>query len=354
MNDALSQEPRVPLTQRRTAGEWGVLGVACPSCRGTLADSDGPTLSCTACDKRFPVTCGIPDLRTLGDPYLATADDESAARALVARDGARDFGSLYAAYYEGNAKVSPEQVVRFTHGVLAADDRAEATVDTWRELGGDLPGDGLVLDIGSGTAPLGVSLAARGQRVIAIDAGLRWLVLARKRAAEKGIDLPVVCANAEMLPLRDASAAAIVGESVLENLADVDAALAELRRVVPAHALLALTTPNRHSLGPDPHLGLLAGGWRSEATLRQHAARTGQVMPRRHLFTPRELVRALHRAGFDSVRTALPRFADAQRAGLPLPVNLAIGGYHTARRIPVLNSIVLQVAPTIAVVARSA
>ncbi|MEP7380278.1 MAG: hypothetical protein ABI910_01260, partial [Gemmatimonadota bacterium] len=59
-------------------------------------------------------------------------------------------------------------------------------------------------------------------------------------------------------------------------------------------------------------------------------------------------------AGFLGVRMALPRFADAQRAGLPLPVNLAVGGYHAIRRIPVLNSIVLQIAPTIAVVARSA
>jgi ubiquinone/menaquinone biosynthesis C-methylase UbiE/uncharacterized protein YbaR (Trm112 family) len=354
MNGALSEGRRVPLVQRRTAGEWGTLGLGCPSCRGALADADGPALACTSCERRFPVTCGIPDLRTLGDPYLATADDASAAGALTARNEALDFGSLYASYYEGNDKVPPEQVARFTHGVLAAADRAEATVDTWRELGGELPRDGLLLDIGSGTAPLGVALAARGHRVMAIDAGLRWLVLARKRAAEQGIDLAVVCANCEALPLRDASFAAVAGESVLENCADAETALAELRRVLPLRALLALTTPNRHSLGPDPHLGLLAGGWRSNSALRQHADRTGQVMPRRRLFTPGELARALHQAGFAAVRTALPRFADAQRAGLSRPVNLAIGGYHVARRIPVLNSIVLQVAPTIAVVARSA
>ncbi len=339
--------------QNRAATEWALLGVVCPACRGALADDAGPALVCTACAARYPVTCGIPDLRTSGDPYLTTADDAAAARALASRDDGRSFGALYASYYEGNAKVPPEQVARFTHGVLAAADRADATVDTWRELGAVLPREGIVLDLGSGTAPLATLLATRGHRVLAVDAGLRWLVLARRRAAERGIDLPVICANAEALPLRDEAVAAVVGESILENVADAEAVLRELHRVLPLHGLVALTTPNRHSLGPDPHLGLLAGGWRSTDTLRRHAERSGQVMPRRRLFTPRELARALQQAGFGGVRTSLPRFADAQRAGLPLPVNLAIGGYHAARRIPVLNSIVLQVAPTIAVVARS-
>lgn len=354
MSSAPSAGSRIPLRQQRSASEWTALGFACPTCRGALADVDGPSLACVACGARFPVSCGIPDLRTLGDPYLSTADDVAAAEALVARDDGHTFGALYASYYEGNAKVPPEQVARFTHGVLAAADRAEATVATWNELGAVLPITGTIVDLGSGTAPLATLLAARGHQVVALDAGLRWLVLARKRAAERGIDLPVVCCNAEALPLRDATAAMVLGESVIENVSDADGALRELRRVTGMNAVVALTTPNRHSLGPDPHLGLMAGGWRSAAVLARHAERTGQVMPRRRLFTPRELTGALQQAGFAGVRTALPRFADAQRAGLPLPLNAAIGGYHLARRIPVLNSIVLQVAPTIAVVARSA
>lgn len=354
MSGTASSSTHIPLVQQRSALDWSLFGVACPACRGALADDGAASLACTACNARYPVTCGIPDLRTGGDPYLSKAEDAEAARTLVARDDGRGFGALYASYYDGNAKVPPEQVARFTHGVLAAADRADATVATWRELGMELPREGVVVELGSGTAPLGVLLASRGHRVLAVDAGLRWLVLARKRAAERGIDLPVVCANAEALPLRDASAAAVVGESVLENLADADAALRELRRVTPLHATVAFTTPNRLSLGPDPHLGLLAGGWRSPDTLRRFAERTGQVMPRRRLFTPSELARALQQARFGTVRSALPRFADAQRAGLPLPVNMAIGGYHLARRIPLLRSIVLQVAPTLAVVARSA
>ncbi|MEP7382990.1 MAG: methyltransferase domain-containing protein, partial [Gemmatimonadota bacterium] len=314
MSESSPASSSVPLVQRRQAADWAELGVVCPACHGGLEDDEGPALRCTACGAHFPVTCGIPDLRTIGDPYLSVADDDAAARALVARDDERSFGALYASYYEGNEKVPPEQVARFTHGVLAAADRANATIDTWRELGADLPATGVIVDLGCGTAPLGVALAARGHLVIAVDAGLRWLVLARKRAAARGIDLAVVCANAEQLPLRGKLATAVVGESVLENLADADAAITEVRRVVQPHSVIAFTTPNRHSVGPDPHLGLFAGGWRSAEALRAHAERTGQLMPRRRLFTPAELSRALQQVGFLGVRMALPRFADAQRA----------------------------------------
>lgn len=342
----------MPVAQHRSAAEWEALGVVCPACGEALRDAPR-TLQCGGCGVAYPVVAGIPDLRRLGDPYLSTADDAAAAERLLAQEGGRDFAALYAAYYEGNAKVPPAQVARFTHGVVAAADRARATRATWHELGGTIPRTGLVLDLGAGTAPLGIGLARDGHQVLALDAGLRWLVLARKRAAEQGIDLPVVCANAEQLPLRPRGVAAVVGESILENVTDAEAMLAAVLRALVPGGMLALTTPNRHSIGPDPHLGLLAGGWRSEAAQRAFAERTGQVMPRRRLFTPGELDLLLRRSSFREVAVALPRFAAAQGAGLPLAVRGALAGYHLTRRIPLVRSIVLQVAPTLAVVARS-
>lgn len=348
----MSTTAGTPVNGRRAA-DWSALGVVCPLCHGELGDAGIAALACTVCGATWPVTCGIPDLRTIGDPYLSVADDAAAATALAARAGGTPFGALYAAYYDGNAQVSADQVARFTHGVLAAAERASASVATWRELGGTIDRDELVLDLGCGTAPLGVVLAGAGHRVLGIDAGLRWLVLARARAAERGVDLPVVCANAERLPLRAGAVAATVGESVLENLTDADAGIAEVRRVTRPGGIFALTTPNRRSIGPDPHLGLLAGGWRSNGALRAYAQRTGQIMPRRRLFGPGELVAALREGGFAGIRVALPRFTDAQRRGQSLPVNVAIAGYHLSRRVPGLRWLVLQVAPTIAVVGRS-
>ncbi|MEO6445464.1 MAG: methyltransferase domain-containing protein [Gemmatimonadaceae bacterium] len=342
----MSAAAGIPVRQQRTASQWRALGVVCPHCHGALRDADGGGLVCDGCGTSFPVTCGIPDLRTAGDPYLTREEDAAAAERLTAAADAMDFAALHALYYEGNAKVPPAQVAQFTRGVLAASHRAGATLDVWDALGGTLPADAAVVDLGCGTAPLGVQLAMRGQPVLGVDAGLRWLVLARKRASDAGTDLPVICANAEALPLADGCVQAMTGESVLENLADLERALEEAHRVVAPGGSLRISTPNKHSLGPDPHLGVMAGGFWPEPKLRARAARDGKVFPIRRLLSGAALRRLLSDAGFERLRMALPRIAAEQRAGLPSTVNLAITGYHIARRTPILRALVLRVGPT--------
>jgi len=334
--------------QARSDADWTSLGVVCPSCRAPLAQRpEGTFIDCAGCGSAYPVVGGIPDLRTIGDPYLSRAEDEAAARRLLAADPALDFLALYASYYEGNAKVPAAQVAQFTHGVAAASSRASATLQVWSALGVAPPAGSLVIDLGCGTAPLGVLLARAGHRVIAVDAGLRWLVMARRRAAQEGVDLPVLCANAEQLPFASGTVALVAGESVLENVTDASAALTEVHRVSRSGGWIALTTPNRLSLGPDPHLGLMAGGWRSEASLRSYAERTGKVFPRRRLFAPGELKRALRSAGFVGPRVTLPYFTPAQRSGLSAPAQAAVAAYHLVRALPVARQFLLQVAPTL-------
>ena len=337
----------VPVLQRRSMNDWQELGIVCPRCRGPWRDVGLDRLMCDACGSAFPVVCGIPDLRTGTDPYLTTDEDIGGATRLMARADGLDFAALYASYYEGNPKVPPAQAAQFTRGVLAAAPRAGASLEVWESLSRPLGIGGVILDLGCGTAPLGIRLASLGHRVVGLDAGLRWLVLARKRAAEQGVDLPVVCANAEALPIADGALQAVVGESFLEHLVDVAQGIREAHRCLAHLGSLWLTTPNKRSLGPDPHLGIVAAGWWPEMRLRARAAREGKVFPKRRLFAPGELAALLAIAGFGGVRMALPRFTDAQRFGLSRPINLAIDGYHLARRTPILRTLVMSIGPTI-------
>jgi ubiquinone/menaquinone biosynthesis C-methylase UbiE len=196
-----------------------------------------------------------------------------------------------------------------------------------------------------------VAACTRIERGVGIDVGLRWLVLARKRLEEAGVERPLVCASVEALPFGDGVVDRVAGESILENAADPSAALAEAARVLPPGGRLWLTTPNKYSLGPDPHIGLPASGWLPEILVQLYIRRAGIIPPKRQLFGVGELRRALSRAGFARPSVQIPRIADAQRVGLPGVVNRVVDGYHLARAMPGVRSALRAIAPTLVVAA---
>ena len=330
--------------------DWYSLGVCCPRCLEALSVDSATQLRCTQCSATYAVPFGIPDLRTGEDPYLSRADDLAAATALAARAPSVDFRSLLASYYATNDKVPSQQVAMFTHGTMAAGDRAAASLTAWQRQDArvcDPLADGaIIIDIGCGTAPLAIAAAQRGFRAIGVDVGLRWLVLAQKRAQEAGVDVPLVCGNVEVLPFRNASVARVAGESILENAADPDQAAHELARVLRRGGRLWLTTPNKRSLGPDPHLGVIAGGWWPESWLKRHAARAGKVFPQRTLFTSADLRQLLTMTDFKEIAIELPDISAAQAASQSLPIRGAIAGYHVMKRLPLAASLLRAVAPT--------
>lgn len=92
----------------------------------------------------------------------------------------------------------------------------------------ELEGFGTVLDVGCGDGQISRALASRGAAVTGIDPTERNLEVARERAGG-----PVyVKAGADELPFDDASFDAVVACLVFEHIDDVDAAIAEVARVL--------------------------------------------------------------------------------------------------------------------------
>ena len=326
--------------------------LCCPACRAKLVPRlhAERSLDCASCGGRYPVILGIPDLRVGGDPYLSLDDDRAAALRLAER---ADLGlvELLESYYLENPKVSPAQAKQFTRGVAGAASRAAGALDAWALADGRGGADESrdLLDIGCGTAPLAAAAAARGHRVVAVDVGLRWLVMARRRLEEAGLSVPLICANAEALPFQDGSFDTVAGESVIENVAGQSQALLEARRVLRSGGRLWLTMPNRFSIGPDPHVGLLAGGYLPSALIAAYARRKGGVPPRRHLYGEHDLSAALTRAGFSGHRFDLPDVPPGQRATMPGWLRPVVGAYRIVRRTPIASSLLRLVAPTLSV-----
>lgn len=94
-----------------------------------------------------------------------------------------------------------------------------------------LPREWTVVDLGCGTGNVAELLSPLVKRVIAVDASAAMLKAAQKRLEGRG-NVEFVRGEAQRLPLRDASADAVVAFLVLHHVPEIAAALGEMRRVL--------------------------------------------------------------------------------------------------------------------------
>lgn len=322
--------------------------LVCPHCRGSLAERpSAAVIECTACERSYVNRHGIPDLRTLGDPYLSLDEDARAADRLAAR-APNGFREMLAFYYAENVKVSAAQADRFITGMVAASGRAQASLTVWQDLSGTAIANGVrFLDLGAGTGPLAAAAARTGARVVAVDCGLRWLVIAAQRCQELGVAAQLVCANAEALPFAQGSVDVVGAESLLEHTARPESAVEETRRVLTTKGQVWLSTPNKYFLGPDPHIGRLAGGWLSQESLRRYCEARGMVPPKRTLFSARSITQLLSEGGFRNAHLSVPTITAEQRQGASALIRWGVDAYMALRHTPLLREALQWVGPTL-------
>ena len=324
--------------------------LCCPRCRGELATDGGrePELRCVECDATYPVVAGIPDLRVFPDPYIDFEGDRAKARRVAERLDDLDLAGLIAFYYSITGVVTPAQARQFTAGLMGAEARAEGALATWGALAGAPSAEGAaLLDVGCGTAPLLVVTSARHPVRVGVDIALRWLVVGKKRLAEAGVSAQLVCACAEALPFQDDIFGVVTADSVIEHLHDQPRALGEARRVLRAGGRLCVSTPNRFSLGPDPHVGIWAAGWMPQRLVHARIRQQGGIPPRRRMLSARALGRLVGDSGFTRGRLGLPDFTAGQRVHLSAHLDGLVGVYQSAKRLPVLREMLLLVGPAV-------
>jgi SAM-dependent methyltransferase len=330
--------------------------ICCPVCRGDLLDTTGETrqLVCQSCGRTFPVILDIPDLRVFPDPYIETEADHAKGLQIGERFDEFDFAALVDFYYSITSAVPKEDARRYTRGLLGGAARARASLDSWEEAsrnGHKLSAGGKLLEIGCGTAPLLVAAASRFDQVVGVDIAFRWLVVAKRRLADAGLDLPLICACAEALPFPDEAFDRVVADSVLEHVSDQPRALAQCHRVLNLTGRLFVSTPNRFSLGPDPQVGIWCGGMLPERWLAAYVERQGGIPPKRHLLSARSLSILIQQAGFSQPSVMLPDIANGQRDYFGKGMQMMIGIYQTAKRLPVSRQCLQLIGPLLHAVA---
>jgi SAM-dependent methyltransferase len=123
---------------------------------------------------------------------------------------------------------------------------------------GDLDGRH-VLDLGCGTGYLSASLARRGASVTAVDFSPEQLATARRCQDEFGVHFTLVEANAESLPLPDASFDLAVSDHGVGVWCEPDAWVSEAARVVRSQGRLVFLVNSLLSALTVPDEGGAAG-----------------------------------------------------------------------------------------------
>jgi 2-polyprenyl-3-methyl-5-hydroxy-6-metoxy-1,4-benzoquinol methylase len=300
---------------------------------------------------------GIDDRRrSCPDPHLDREDDERIARTLDSLAGRRDLGALLDEHWRLVGK-PPALAARFTAQELGARAQYGPIANAIEAARGAPLGAGdRVLEVGCGTAALAAEVARRGATTVASDVSLRWLVLARKRLTEAGVGdrVELVACAAEDLPFPDGSFDVLAASDVVEHVDDADRFVAESARVLRPGGLLFLATPNRFSLGLEPHVRLPGVGFlpRRAAEAYVRAVRKTSYAHVR-LLSAGQLERLLRRHGLDPeiVTPPVPGEAEALYSGAELAL---VRAYNRIRPHPLARPVLRAVGPFFHVFGRKA
>jgi SAM-dependent methyltransferase len=302
---------------------WLEERLLCPACRGPLqraarrregggASADG--WACRNCARHYPLRYGIPDFRLAPDPYITVGRESFKVDRLLDVPG-RSFAELLEAYYA----LSPENPPSLHAGYVAAMELAvERGAALLRALDRLQPPrtHGTLLDLGCGTGGMTVAATRSWERVVGVDVALRWLVMGRRRLEERGVRAPLVCANAEALPFRADAFDAVAADAVLEHVRQSARMRDEMLRVLAPGGSFLLTTNNRYSILPEPHVRLPGFGWLPRELMESVAWRVRKTPYKTRLHSRRELERLFAGVGRVALRSFEPGELGPAREGM--------------------------------------
>lgn len=318
------------------APAWLAELLACPRCRAPV-EREGRVHRCPGCGHAYPERFGILDFRLEPDPYIGIREEEAKVRRLLAGAEGAGWRELVARYYTMTPENPPELHRRYVGALERSVARGAGLVD---RLTRRFPesGAGAFLDLGCGTAGLAAAAAGRWSRVVGVDVALRWLVIGRQRLVEEGVRAPLLLANAEALPFRRGVFDAVGADGVLEHVRRSEGMMDEAIRVLAPGGAFLLTTNNRYSLLPEPHVRLWGFGFLPRRWMEPVARRLRRTPYRARLHGRSELRRLVGGRG----RIVVPGFAPGELGPEREPVRRI---WELLRRFPPTRSLLFRFGP---------
>lgn len=319
----------------------------CPLCKGPLSFEE-EAYFCRSCRRTYPVILDIPDFRVFPDPYIDYEEDRQKAKYLVEQSRDLDFQGMVRLYWKITPHVSEDRAERFIRHAIALVDKGVANLKEIEELTANRgqPGPRTILEIGCGTGGFLIAAKQRVERVVGVDIAFRWLVVARKRLDEAGLDIPLVCSCAENLPFKDGVFDLIVAEDVLEHVRQQDVTLNECYRVSSGDGVLFLSTPNRFSLTPEPHVRVWGVGFLPRRWMKPYVKLVKGISYDfiRVLSFP-ELRRLLRNSSFHDHQILLPAVTAGQVKDLSAFERAQASVYEVVRKTPLFRALLYLFGP---------
>ncbi len=309
----------------------------CPQCKGMVETEEG-AYRCASCQRSYPLILGIPDFRVFPDSYIGYEDDYEKAAYLFEQSRRLDFTETVRLYWKITPNVSEGLAERFIRHSFALVDKAVEDLKKIEELSGGRLGTEAVLEIGCGTGGFLVAASRRFRQVVGYDIAFRWLIVARKRLEEAGLQIPLVCGCAEYMPFKQGAFDFVVAEDVIEHVKDQEATLNECRRVANDNGIVFLSTPNRFSLTSEPHVrvwgvGFLPRSWMDPYVRAIKGVRYEQL----RLVSLNELKRLLRKTSFHDYQIILPSIPEGELRHFSAFEKLQVSVYELVKRTPVLR-----------------
>lgn len=329
--------------------------ICCPYCKGELSKLQGniERIHCKSCRKEFPIILGIPDLRVFPDPYIDFNADIEKGQLIARHFNDFDFEGLIDYYYSITPAVPPKYAQIYKRGLMAGEARAASFLDSFSDKMDydEVEKRQSLLEIGCGTAPLLATASKEYDRLIGVDIAFRWLVIGKKRLQEANLDIPLICACAEALPFPDSVIADIAAESTIEHVLDQTKTLAECYRVMQPGGSFLLSTPNKFSIGPDPHAGILAGGYLPKSWIASYVKRQGGIPPRRNLLSVGSLRELFQQTEFKLKDVDIPKISKNQLRHYQGAIKFLAKLYETIIKFPLSRQVMLRIGPLLLAIA---
>ena len=323
----------------------------CPYCKGDLS-KEPKAYFCHQCSRKYPVVLDIPDFRVFADPYVSVEDEYRKARAITENYDQMSFRELVAHYWNLTPGVPESLKHEFIRLALNKRDQSLNTWDTIESIIGQSQRDTL-LEVGCSTAGFLAAVSPAVTHGVGVDIAFRWLVIARKRLEESGAkNVTLVCACAEFLPFPADVFDYVAAEDVLDHTKDQRAFVGESARVLkPETGTFYISTPNRYSLGPDPHVwvwgvGYLPARFRDNYVRWRKGVPYGPIRPVSYARL-RSLLRSV---GLHQFRTVLPDLRGLDLQKLSRWRRIQVRAYELIRGIPLLRGALRLIGPSFQVV----